>query len=325
MLPARHSTHARRTRTTTIAVAVAVAIAVAATAALSACSGSSGSGGSTSTPAASTPAAAAAAAGASTASAGAGAASSDDYGYGATPTAAGTAAASAAAPASMLMVSMQSGGKLGSYLTDADGHTLYVFLKDAPDHSNCAGACLQTWPPLLLGAGQQVEADAAATGTWGSIDTAAGKQVTYNGAPLYHFVKDAQPGDTLGNLLNGLWFVARPDTASTSVLGVRASGPKTPHLVAPTGMTLYTYAKDAAGVSNCSGACLANWPALTVPAGFDPTAVAAASGALGVITRDDGSRQVTYKGLPLYTFAADHQPGDTNGDGVANVWSVAVP
>ena len=81
-------------------------------------------------------------------------------------------------------------------------------------------------------------------------------------------------------------------------------------------MTLYTFDKDVAGsgTSNCTGGCLTNWPALTVAAGDTPTGGAGVTGTLGTITRaDNGAHQVTYNGLPLYFFANDKAPGDTNG------------
>jgi len=46
------------------------------------------------------------------------------------------------------------------------------------------------------------------------------------------------------------------------------------------------------------------------------------TGALGVFTRPDGTRQVTVNGWPLYYFAGDLKPGDANGDGVNNNWYV---
>jgi predicted lipoprotein with Yx(FWY)xxD motif len=78
-------------------------------------------------------------------------------------------------------------------------------------------------------------------------------------------------------------------------------------------MTVYTFTKDSAGVSNCKGGCATTWPPLTVPSGQTPTGGTGVTGALATITRDDGSRQVTYKGLPLYFFKSDSKPGDTNG------------
>jgi predicted lipoprotein with Yx(FWY)xxD motif len=210
-------------------------------------------------------------------------------------------------------------GDLGPYLADADGKSLYVFTRDAENTSNCTGDCLSTWPPLLVEEGQAIEADGA-DGEFGSIEIEEGMIVTYNGAPLYYFAADAAAGDTNGHLVGDVWFLARPETASTAYIGVRDT-----YLVGPTGMSLYFFANDTEGVSNCSGDCLTNWPAVTVPEGLDPTAVAKASGELDVVTRDDGVRQITYNGLPLYYFAGDSVPGDTNGDGVGGVWTLATP
>ena len=91
------------------------------------------------------------------------------------------------------------------------------------------------------------------------------------------------------------------------------------------GLTVYNFTKDTkdSGKSACSGACLETWPALTVPAGGTPTAGAGVTGKLGTITRDDGTLQVTYNGLPLYFFKNDKAPGDTNG--VYENWEAVKP
>ena len=49
------------------------------------------------------------------------------------------------------------------------------------------------------------------------------------------------------------------------------------------------------------------------------------SGWLGTTTRPDGNSQVTYNGVPLYYFANDEKPGDTNGQTVGDVWFVVDP
>lgn len=82
------------------------------------------------------------------------------------------------------------------------------------------------------------------------------------------------------------------------------------------GKTLYTFTKDVANKSNCSGACLSAWPA------FVPRAEAKANGDLGIITRDDGVRQWTHKERPLYYFAGDAKAGDRLGDKQNGVWFV---
>jgi predicted lipoprotein with Yx(FWY)xxD motif len=91
------------------------------------------------------------------------------------------------------------------------------------------------------------------------------------------------------------------------------------------GMTVYTFAKDVkdSGKSNCNTGCINIWPALTVASGAAPSAGAGVSGKLGTITRDDGSTQVTYNGLPLYFFSNDHAPGDTNG--IYQDWEAVKP
>ena len=91
------------------------------------------------------------------------------------------------------------------------------------------------------------------------------------------------------------------------------------------GMTVYIFTKDVkdSGKSACSGACLTTWPALIVPAGATPTAGTGIGGKLGTITRDDGTLQVTYNGLPLYFFKNDKAPGDANG--VYENWAAVKP
>jgi predicted lipoprotein with Yx(FWY)xxD motif len=92
-------------------------------------------------------------------------------------------------------------------------------------------------------------------------------------------------------------------------------------LAGPNGMTLYTFDRDVAGSgkSVCNGPCAANWPPLM--AGADTHA----GGDYSVIMRDDGGKQVAYKGKPLYYWAKDAKPGDKTGDGFNNVWHVVKP
>lgn len=91
------------------------------------------------------------------------------------------------------------------------------------------------------------------------------------------------------------------------------------------GMTVYTFTQDVkdSGKSNCNAGCINIWPALTVPAGTTPTGSAALTGKLSTITRDDGTTQVTYNGLPLYFFQNDKAPGDTNG--IYENWEAVKP
>lgn len=96
-----------------------------------------------------------------------------------------------------------------------------------------------------------------------------------------------------------------------------------PFLVGADGMTLYIFTNDTPGLSNCYDQCATNWPPLLVEDGEVPTQGAGVSGELGVITRTDSTRQVTYNGWPLYYWVNDAAPGDTTGHEVGGVWFVA--
>ena len=89
-------------------------------------------------------------------------------------------------------------------------------------------------------------------------------------------------------------------------------------LTDPNGLTLYTFAGDDVGTSNCNDDCAQKWPPLLFKRG-------AAQGEFSIIQRNDGTRQWAFRGQPLYRFITDKKPGDTTGDGVGGVWQVAHP
>ncbi len=84
------------------------------------------------------------------------------------------------------------------------------------------------------------------------------------------------------------------------------------------GMTLYTYDKDTAGVSNCYNGCAKAWPVYTSGA----TAEKMLPENITVITRKDGTKQFAWKGMPLYYYVQDTKAGDITGDGVGGVWHI---
>jgi predicted lipoprotein with Yx(FWY)xxD motif len=95
-------------------------------------------------------------------------------------------------------------------------------------------------------------------------------------------------------------------------------------LVDASGRTLYEFANDANGSSACTGQCATNWPPVAAPSPL-PTSLAGVTGQIGMITRPDGTSQLTIAGHPLYTFAGDTAPGQTNGQGKildGGLWSV---
>jgi len=89
------------------------------------------------------------------------------------------------------------------------------------------------------------------------------------------------------------------------------------------GMTLYNFKKDTPGKSACEGECLAKWPIYYVEAVAVKDGLDAKN--FGTVTRADGKKQTTYKGMPLYFFSGDKKPGDTNGQGFMDAWYVVKP
>ena len=89
------------------------------------------------------------------------------------------------------------------------------------------------------------------------------------------------------------------------------------------GMTLYWFKKDSPGKSACAGPCVEKWPI------YFRDSVAAGEGTkpedFGTITREDGKKQTTFRGDPLYYWVGDKAAGDTAGQGLNNVWYVIDP
>jgi predicted lipoprotein with Yx(FWY)xxD motif len=93
----------------------------------------------------------------------------------------------------------------GKVLTDAKGMTLYTFDKDEGGKSACYDKCAVNWPPLIA------PADAKAEGKYGLTERTDGAmQWTYDGKPLYLWIKDAKPGDVTGDGVNDVWHIAKP-------------------------------------------------------------------------------------------------------------------
>lgn len=93
-------------------------------------------------------------------------------------------------------------------------------------------------------------------------------------------------------------------------------------LTTPQGRTLYVFDNDVvgAGRSVCNAPCSNVFPPYLVEDGADARAP------LGIVRRDDGTRQWSHQGRPLYRFYADEKKGDTIGDGMnRGTWHVARP
>jgi predicted lipoprotein with Yx(FWY)xxD motif len=91
--------------------------------------------------------------------------------------------------------------------------------------------------------------------------------------------------------------------------------------------TVYEFANDHGSTSTCTGSCASVWPPVAAPDTL-PGSLPGVTGQLGTTTRDDGSKQLTVAGHPVYTFTGDSAPGQTNGNGIVlngGLWTAVSP
>lgn len=132
-------------------------------------------------------------------------------GYGTPST--GSAAPSKAPPSYTSTTVGVTTTRLGQFLVDDQGRTLYLFEADKGMTSTCDGACAQAWPPLLTSTGEKAGTGVSAAELGTTTRKDGTTQVTYNDHPLYYFVADRKPGDVTGQGLNqfgAAWYVVSP-------------------------------------------------------------------------------------------------------------------
>lgn len=98
-------------------------------------------------------------------------------------------------------------------------------------------------------------------------------------------------------------------------------------LVDGKGKTVYSFAADKDGRSVCDAACIAYWPPVPAPATL-PASLPGVTARLGTTTRDDGTKQLTVGGHPVYTYVGDTSPGSAAGQGTnisGGLWWVLSP
>ena len=116
-------------------------------------------------------------------------------------------------------------------------------------------------------------------------------------------------------------------SSSGETVGVSTSSTYGRYLVNNQGRALYMLSTDSKGTSTCTAKCAQSWPPVTV-SGSPSAGPGVAGTLLSTISRPDGSNQVTYNGIPLYTFVKDHAAGDTIGEGVdafGGQWDLVSP
>ena len=230
-------------------------------------------------------------------------------------------------PSTVKEISLQSNATFGNYLVDKDGRSLYFFSVDADGKDHCTGGCEVVWPAFNtanlgadnLGAGLDAS-------DFGHTTSASGtSQLTYKGWPLYYYAPATngantpeKPGQTLGDGVSGLWFIAKPDysimIAFEQLTGHDGKNYKsdytegdeaTTYFTDGKWVTLYTFTKDSANNNNFTKADFSNnniWPIYETDQVIVPSILDKSQ--FGSITVF-GRKQLTYKSWPLYYFGLD--------------------
>jgi predicted lipoprotein with Yx(FWY)xxD motif len=264
-------------------------------------------------------------------------------GTGASPQAGQSSAATQTSTAGELSVS--DNAELGEVLTDSAGLTLYRFDQDTaePPKTNCEADCATTWPP--------VPADDATAGAGidkallGEVTRPDGtKQLTVGGWPAYRYAKDTKAGDVAGQGVGGKWYALAPDGKKAKQTGAgQAEQAGLPGLstrndpelgeivIDKNGMTVYRFMKDTQWPMStaCTDKCLEKWPVVAPVDAEDTKGIdlqgSTANRGYVVFDRPDGVKQQSIDCVPIYTFAGDKKPGDTNGQGVGGTWYAVAP
>jgi predicted lipoprotein with Yx(FWY)xxD motif len=232
----------------------------------------------------------------------------------------------------------------GKVLTDSTGKTLYFFSNDAQGTPTCKDGCAAIWPVFYLDVDKLTVDTSLDKADFTTVTRPDGsKQTAYKGWPLYYYANDAAAGDTKGDNVGNIWFVAKPDYTvmvanfqlhgndgnnyvldNTGAVNLGTGASK--YLVDDRGHTLYKFANDKSGKNNFTNTDETHnaiWPIYevsevkNVPTGFAKTDFA--------IITVLGKKQITYKGWPLYYFGTDAKVmGANKGVSVPspNAWPV---
>ena len=234
-------------------------------------------------------------------------------------------------------VKLSDNGDFGKILTNSDGKSLYFFSKDTKDTSECLDGCLNIWPVFYV---ENITADnGLEVADFATIIRTDGvKQTTYKGWPLYYFSNDTIAGDTNGDKVNDIWYIAKPDYSlmyvTSQLVGhdnknytnnyTEGDG-NTFYITDINGNTLYTFSNDTNNVNNFTNESFSNnavWPVAEITLDKIPS----------ILDKEDfgtidvfGRIQLTYKGWPLYYFGQDSQRGDNKGISfpAPGVWPIA--
>ena len=198
----------------------------------------------------------------------------------------------------------------GHYQVTLHGWPLYRFAKDTAAGQTNGQGVGGTWFGVTPTGGKAGQPTQPGTG---DVNYTAGTAAANNAAP-----------DT-GDFFNGP--SDSPQGRKWVQLTASSANGLNPIVVNAKGFTYYRFDKDtpSPSKSNCDGACAALWPPVEVTHGSRIFVNGVPTAEVGLVKRDDGNEQVTIDGWPLYRYAKDTAPGQTNGEGVGGTWFAISP
>ncbi len=198
---------------------------------------------------------------------------------------------------------------LGKVLTDLNGMTLYTNDGDTPNSkSGCTGDCRATWRAVAA------PETGLNLGDWSVVHRAddATAQWAFQGKPLYTYVKDIDPGDTKGDGANKVWHAALLNPAPAAPPWLTVQNSDLGRILADAqGKTIYAQMGKMPVILRqiCDDACMKqHWVPLYADADAQPV------GRWALIALDDGKKQWSFMGNPLYSFLKDTGPAQIGGN-----------
>jgi predicted lipoprotein with Yx(FWY)xxD motif len=114
--------------------------------------------------------------------------------------------------------------RLGRILVDTRRRTLYLFVKDRARRSRCTGGCTRVWPPARVDGPVRLGPGLRASKVTTVARRDGGRQLVYNGHPLYSLTADTAPGQASGQGFQGVWFVVSANGRPLLPRGVKPAG-----------------------------------------------------------------------------------------------------
>jgi|GEM_PF-592188 len=222
-------------------------------------------------------------------------------------------------------------------LENHGSRTLYILSIEKGAKLHCTSTCLKTWLPLLVPTSTKtISVMSAVKGKIGFVARSKSqKQVTVNTYAVYTYTGDSGPNQSKGEAFagdGGTWSMLHAGAKTAAATPVApplqsgTAGVYTSVLESSSRFSIYVNSGEIGGSLHCTGPCTSNWPPLLVGASTTSIAVGhGVKGTIGFITRGS-SKQVTFNSFPVYTFAGDTGPSQSNGENIAadgGTWDLA--